>query len=363
VHVEAGRHLYGGALQVLLLLRGLSGGAGRHVLACPAGSELARAAGPHVDRLVELPMGGDLDVSLTWRLRRLLEDEHADLLHVHSRRGVDYWGGLAARWAGVPAILTRRVDNPEPRWLASRKYALYRRVVVISDGIRPVLVAAGVPPDRITRIPSAVDAALYQGPCDRAALARELGFPKDAVVAAVVAQFIHRKGHDVLLAALDRIRARAPDLHVLLFGRGPLVPRILRGISERGLEDRVQYSGFRDDLHRILPCMDMLIHPARMEGLGVSLLQASAAGVPVVATRVGGIPEAVVDGQTGLLVPPDDGRALGAAILRLYGDPQLRAEQSRRGIEHVQNAFSVTAMSGAYRSLYEAVLASGVPEP
>lgn len=161
VHVEGGRHLYGGALQVVFLLRGLKARGVDCTLVCPPDAAVGRAAAAHA-RVRELPLGGDADIGQSARLARVLREERAELVHLHSRRGVDLWGALAARAAGVPAVLSRRVDNPEPGWWARWKYGLVARVVTISEGIRRVLLDEGVPAQQVVCVPSAVDTALYR---------------------------------------------------------------------------------------------------------------------------------------------------------------------------------------------------------
>jgi glycosyltransferase involved in cell wall biosynthesis len=360
LHLETGRHLYGGALQVKFLLEGLAAGwpADEHVLVCPPGSAIGRALKGRT-RVIDLPMGGDLDLGTSWRLRQVFAAERPDLVHLHSRRGADLWGALAARSLGIPVVLSRRVDNPEPRPWVALKYRLYDHVITISRGIREVLLHEGVPAGKLTSVPSAVDTELYRPGGDRDWLDAELGLPAGCPVAAMAAQFIPRKGHDTLLAALPAVLARHPALRVLLFGRGPLRDQVGAEVRRRGWSDRVLLPGFRDDLARVLPALDLLVHPARMEGLGVVLLQAAACGLPLVAARAGGIPEICVDGETGWLVEPDDPTALAAALNAALVDP---AEARRRGLagrRRVERSFSIPAMVEGNRGVYRALLAGG----
>ena len=137
---------------------------------------------------------GDLDFGLVGRLRRLIAAEQPDLVHIHSRRGADLWGGLAARRAGVPCVLSRRVDNPEPRWLVKLKYRLYDHVITISQGIRQVLLAEGLAPEQVSCVRSAVDPTPYLINYDPAGFKAALGLAPDALLAGTVAQLIPRKG-------------------------------------------------------------------------------------------------------------------------------------------------------------------------
>jgi glycosyltransferase involved in cell wall biosynthesis len=351
LHVEGGRHLYGGSYQVLHLLRGLAARGHANLLACPAGCALAEAAAP-VARVYGLPMRGDLDLPMVMRLRRLIRASRPDLVHLHSRIGADVMGGIAARLSGVPVIHTRRVDNPEPRWMVALKYRLFDRVVVISEGIRDVLLSEGLPAEKLRVVRSAVDSATYTRPCARASIAARLGVPEDALLIGIVAQLIQRKGHADLIEALPPLMDQYPSLQALFFGKGPLADALEGQIARKGLNGRVRLLGFRDDLADVMPCLDLLVHPARMEGLGVSLLQAASAGVPIIASRVGGIPEAVRDGENGLLVPPGDIAALRAAIGTLLADPVRRRVLGAGGQALMAREFSIDAMVEGNLAVY-----------
>ncbi|MCB1863756.1 MAG: glycosyltransferase, partial [Gammaproteobacteria bacterium] len=177
----------------------------------PQGSDIATAARPFA-RVIEMPMRGDADFRLAGRLSALIRAEAPDLVHLHSRRGADLWGALAARRCGTPCILSRRVDNPEPRWLAAVKYRLFDHIVTISEGIRQVLLDEGVPAGKVSCVRSAVDPTPYLQAYDKAAFRHRLDLPETALLAGVVAQLIERKGHRHLLAALPDVLARHPDL-------------------------------------------------------------------------------------------------------------------------------------------------------
>ncbi len=354
LHVEGGSRLYGGAQQVLYLLEGLAARGHANLLACPAGCDLARAAAPFA-QVHGLTMRGDADVGMAWRLGRLIRAAQPDLIHLHSRIGADVMGGIAARLTGTRVVHTRRVDNPEPRWLVKLKYRLHERVIAISEGIGRVLLAEGLPAAKLRVVRSAVDWERFQRPCDRRAPAA-FGVPGHALLVGVVAQLIPRKGHRFLLQALPPLAASNPALHVLFFGQGPTEAELRAQIAALGLAGRVHLAGFRDDLDSLLPCLDLLVHPATREGLGVSLLQASSAGVPILASAAGGIPEAVRDGVNGLLVPPGDVVALGTVLTQLLGDTALRRRLGEGGRELMRREFSIDAMVEGNLSVYRELL-------
>lgn len=358
LHVEAGKHLYGGALQVVFLMRGLKQRGIDSLLACPTGSAIAQAAREHGLAVHEVPMGGDADIGLVGRLRRLMGDHRPDVLHLHSRRGCDTWGAVAGRLQGLPVVLSRRVDNPESRLWVALKYRLPHRVVTISQGIREVLRAEGVPDARLVCVPSAVDTVQYRpGRAQLAWLRQEFGLPDNALTIGMAAQFIERKGHQTLLDAMPAVFAKHPEARVLLFGQGPLVEPIRARIAaDPLLSARVQLAGFRRDLDRILPCLDVLAHPAFMEGLGVSLLQAAACGVPIVGGRAGGIPEIVRPGLNGELVEPGDVGGLAGALNRLLDSADLRERMGQAGRQWVEAHFSIDAMVEGNLAVYRALL-------
>jgi glycosyltransferase involved in cell wall biosynthesis len=343
LHVEGGAHLYGGALQLLYLLEGLAARGIENHLACRRGCALGVRAEPFA-QVHSMSMHGDLDLLMILRLYRLIRRAQPDLVHLHSRIGADLMGGLAARLARVPVLLTRRVDNPEPRWLVALKYRLHDRVIAISEGIARVLRDEGLPEAKLQVVRSAVVAERFAKPCRPEVIAERLELADEALLIGVVAQLIERKGHAVLLQALPALLVEQPRLRVVFFGQGPLASALQQQIDRAGLGQAVQLAGFREDLAELLPCLALLVHPALMEGLGVSLLQAAAAGVPIVASRVGGIPEAIEDGVTGVLVPPGDVLALQQAIGSLLADERRRRQLGQAGAERVRRLFSVGSM-------------------
>jgi glycosyltransferase involved in cell wall biosynthesis len=355
LHVEGGAHLYGGALQLLYLLEGLAERGIDNHLVCRRGCALSIRAVPFA-KVHGIPMHGDLDLLMIGRLYRMIRRLQPDLVHLHSRIGADLMGGVAARLARVPVVHTRRVDNPEPRWLVALKYRLHDRVIAISEGIARVLHSEGLPPAKLRMVRSAVVARDFAQPCRPGLIRERLGLPEDALLLGVVAQLIERKGHAVLLEALPALLAEQPRLQVLFFGRGPLAGTLEQQIRAAGFGGRVHLAGFRDDLAELLPCLSMLVHPALMEGLGVSLLQASAAGVPIIATRVGGIPEAVEDNVTGILIPPADAVALERAMRVLLSDAALRERLGRSGAKRARREFSVDRMVEGNLEVYRELL-------
>ena len=357
LHVETGRHLYGGAQQVVHLISGLRTRGVPSVLVCAAGSDIARSLAG-VAKIYEVPIRGELDWGLTRHVLRVARQERPAIVHLHSRRGADLFGGLAARWGHLPVVLSRRVDTAESRWTSPLKYQLFDRVIAISHCIERVLLESGVPPAKVSCVHSGIDAAAFAMPADRAWLCGEFGFPPGSLVVGMIAQLIPRKGHTLLLQAISSLAAAYPQLRAILFGQGPLEASLRDEITARGLKERVLLGGFRRDLSRIVPSLDLVVHPALAEGLGVALIQSAAAGVPIIGTHAGGVPEIVRDQDNGLLVPPGDASALAAAMDRLLGDETLRKQMGQRGRELVAREFSLEQMVAGNLVVYQDLLAA-----
>ncbi len=359
LHVEAGTHLYGGGLQVFFLVQGLRARGEEALLVCPTGSAIAAQAREHGLTVHEIAMGGDQDIGLMGRVRTLIRAEQPDLVHLHSRRGSDVWGALAARLEGVPTVMSRRNDNPEPRGWFHLKYKLYDRVVAISEGIRQVLLGAGLAPDKVVCVHSAVDTLRYRPHRDDIDWFRnEFELAPDELTIAMAAQFIARKGHRTLIAAMPAVLAAQPRTRVLLFGQGPEMTAMKQRVQQAGLQQHIAFAGFRSDLERVLPCIDVMVHPAEMEGLGVALLQAAACGLPIVAGRAGGIPEIVRPGLNGELIEPGDVDALSGHLIRLLGDAALRQRYGAAGRALTLAEFSVDAMVEGNLQVYREVRAA-----
>jgi glycosyltransferase involved in cell wall biosynthesis len=231
-------------------------------------------------------------------------------------------------------------------------------VVAISEGVRAMLIASGVDPARIHLVPSGVEAERFAlGAGARAAARARHAIDPDAFVLVAVGALETRKGHDVLL---DAIALRAdPRVHVLVAGEGALRADLEARRHALGLDERVRFLGRVDDVPTLLAAADALVMPSRQEGLGVAALEAMAAGLPVVASRVGGLPDAVTDGVTGFLVPAEDPRALAAAIDRLAGDPALARRLGAEAAAAVRARFTMAAMAEATHAVYRNVMDGG----
>ena len=360
LHIEMGRHRLGGTMQVYYLMRGLRERGVPAVLVCARGGDLHQLAERDGLNLRAVDFAGDVDLRFIWRLAAILRAEQPDIIHIHSRRGADPLGLIAAKITGIgKVILSRRVDDPvKPGWLTQLRYVkLPDRVVTVSKGIARVLEAAGVPASGIRQVYSAIDFRAYQSALDIAAARARLDLPSNVPVLVVIAQLIPRKGHRFLLQALPAVLAKHPGTRVLFVGEGAEEAALRAEVARGGLEACVRFLGYRNDIGDILRACDVLVHPATMEGFANVAMQAMASGIPVVSSAVGGMPESVRDGVTGLLVPPCDPPALAAALQRLLDDPALRARLGEQGRRIVEQEFNTDAMIEGNLRVYRELLA------
>lgn len=360
LHIETGMNSLGGPAQVVYLVEGLIRRGHEAKLICPVGSGIHQDALAVGLPVVPISFRNELDPTILFKIISFLREFRPDIVHLHSRRGADFWGGIAARICKINAVvLSRRVDYPIRSRLISRlKYGyLCDKIITVSNAIKDVLIAGGVEPSKIVCVHSTIDAFAYELKRE-STLRKELGIPQDALVIGIVAQLIERKGHKYLFDAFPAVLKECPNAILLVLGKGVLLPKLKQYAQNLGIADKVIFAGFRKDIPCILCELDLLVHPALMEGLGVAILQAMAAGLPVIATPVGGIPEVVQDGVSGLLIPPKDSVALGQAILKVLPYPNVRRRMGEEGKRIVREKFSVDRMIDGTLKVYEEVLTS-----
>jgi glycosyltransferase involved in cell wall biosynthesis len=355
LHVDAERGFSGGEVQVFLLLEGLAQRGHAQALVCPPGSEAAReisARGLPVE-VFGVSMGSDLSLPALRGLGRAMGAFKPDVAHLHTGRST-WLGGLAARRAGVPAISTRRMDRRVKRGLKNRLVygPLLRRAVGIAPAVSRCLLDGGVGEHKVRTIWDAVDPARLRVSESRQATRTRLGAGPSDVVALVAAALVRRKGIDLLLEAT----AHVAELKLWIAGEGPEAEALSRRASEPDLAGRVHFLGQVSAMGDLYGGADLGVLPSRAEGLGVASLEAMAAGLPVVATRVGGLAEAVVDGETGLLVEPEDVDGLAAALRRLLEQAELRRRLGEGGRRRVEQVFLPERMVSAYVDVYREVL-------
>jgi glycosyltransferase involved in cell wall biosynthesis len=283
----------------------------------------------------------DFDPLLLVRLARTLR---ADIVHTHLVHA-DVYGGLAARLRGTRLVSTKHNDDPFRvgpfRFVERGLSRLTDRIVTITDALHRFTVdRVGVPADKVETIHYGLD-----GVPDAWGVNPRDDVPEGARVLLAVARLTEQKGIDVAIRALAELPG---DTVLVVLGEGPERPALLRLARELGVEARVFLLGRVPDVAAWLGRATILVHPARWEGFGLGVLEAMLAGLPVVATNVSALPELVVDGETGVLVQPDDVAALASGIVRALDRPQL----GEGGLERARSEFSVGRMADRTAALY-----------
>ncbi len=314
--------------------------------------ERARAAGLET---APVRMTGPLDPRALIALVRLIRRERVNLVHTHS--STDAWlAGTAARLCRVPVVRTRHVSiairrglNPVYRWLADR-------VITSGEAIRRLVVEVGVPPERVIAIPAGVNLEAFPFGARAPETARELGLGHPVIGS--VAMFRGSKGHPQLLQAFAMVREKRPGATLLLVGDGIRRNWVEQLAREAKLSDAVVFTGFRPDVPALLATMDCFAQAStRTEGVPQALLQAFATGVPVVASRIGGIPEVVAHGETGLLVESESVEGLAAGIERVLDDPEGAGQRARAARALVEARFSHIHAIDRLLQVYDELLA------
>jgi glycosyltransferase involved in cell wall biosynthesis len=372
LHVANGEYFAGAEQVIMSIGRNLDRDRFSFQLACLMDGPLAEHARDEGFRVTTLPMRNRADLSVVAKLISLIKRYRIQIVHTHTVRS-NMVGRVAARLAGVPVVTT--VHSPisrdtQHKLKNSANAAVERlsdrwveRYITVSKSLGEELVRNGVSASRVTVVQNGIDVERCQPRVASAETRRQLGIPGEAPVAGMVALFRPRKGAEVLLRASAEVLASLPDLRLVFVGtgesdgQGDYLQRLKDLASELGLADRVVFTGFRDDVCDVLNSLDVLAIPSLFgEGLPIVLLEAMAMAKPVIATPVEGVAEAVIDGETGILVPPGDESALAGALASTLGQKTKAKEMGQAGRALVEREFSVATMTRRIEGVYDEVI-------
>lgn len=308
-----------------------------------------------------LSIRGHLDPALPGRVATYLRRLRPDIVHTHLIHA-DLYGLFAAWRAGVPhAVSSRHNNNPFHRrplikWLKRMAMRRADRVIAISHAVaQSVADVDRVDASRIVTIHYGFEPPQYAADARDTARAM-VGLPSGVPLIGMFGRLIPEKGVDVLLNALPQVRQQHPDVRLLIVGDGVLRASLEAQAQELGLSDTVTFAGWVERAYRMMPACDLIVMPSRLEGFGLVALEAMSAARPLIASRASALPEIVLDGETGLLVPPEDAPALGAAIVALLDNPAYAAALGQAGLRRLRAEFSVDKMVSATYGVYADVL-------
>lgn len=323
------------------------------------------AGGPLADRLrsqgftVHLPPADrpHPDYFAFRRVAEVMRAAQVDVVHTHNTQPfVD--GGLASILAGVPLLLhtDHARDFPDKlRYMVAEHLLAWRawRVVGVSAHTTENLHRyEWIPRRKLVTIPNGIEAAPFDTEIDPAEVRRRVGLRPTDRMLLLGARLDEQKGMPYLIDAVAMLHAQVADLHLVIAGEGPLHDALLAQAAARGIADRVHLPGVRLDMPDLLRAADLFVMSSVWEGLPMVILEALAAGCPIVSTAVGGVPTAVLDDRTGVLVPPRDPAALASAIGALLADAPRRARYADAGRRLFRERFSADAMARQYEALY-----------
>jgi glycosyltransferase involved in cell wall biosynthesis len=339
----------------------------RLLLACDPRGELCdrgREAGLPV---FPLSFGGWRNFSAWRQLRRLLKDQAVDILNTHS--SLDSWVGLLA-WKTVRRpvnlVRTRHLSTPVRTSLPTRRlYQSPAAIITTGESTKKLLMErVGVPAGRVFSIPTGVALEEFAPREPDPARRARLEIPGEAFIFGCVAVLRSWKGHLFLLEAFRELLDHGAPAFLVLVGDGPYRPVIKGKVRELALQSRVHLTGYQHEVAPWLALMDTVVLASYAnEGVPQALLQALAMAKPVVSTNIGGIPEIILPGQTGLLVPPKNPHALAQAMRRLMEDRELGRQLGSQGRQLVQEYFSLEHMAEAVERVYDEIFRGGGQGP
>ena len=354
LYVDAESFWRGGQDQLFSLLIGLFQRGHDVCLASPEGplAQRCRQAGiPHW----HFKQRSDLSFPAAARLWRLLGRQRFDVVHFNSPKNL-LSGGLALFLRGGCArVASRRVSFPLRSRLSRLKYnRAVQMTVAVSNSIQKGLIDSGIDPARVGTIYEGVDLSRIDG-----LPAAESVVEENAVSVVTVAQMTAEKGHSWLIRAAAQVLPHFDRLRFVLVGDGPLRSRLQRLTRQLGLDSRFRFLGFRTDADALMKTFDIFCLPSLSEGLSSSILTAMAQALPVVATAVGGTPELVREGETGLLVRPADSGSLAKALRQLVESPAERRQMGQAGRRRIVRDFTLDRKLDNFERLYRELLAAG----
>jgi glycosyltransferase involved in cell wall biosynthesis len=306
------------------------------------------------------------DIAAFRRLIRLVREEHIDLIHAHLTYAAT-WAAVCSRITGVPSVSSLHVAPPDGKSREASRDRLMRfvlnrwgaAVIAVSDALRTdYLRGGGLSSEKLVSVHNGIELDRFRqdrSEC-RQRITSEFGIPPDAPLAVTVSVLRPGKGVEVLLASVKSVLERVPEAWFLIIGDGAMREEWSQLAERKGVSARIRWAGYRKDVESLLAGCDLLVHPSLADAFPTVLLEAMAAGLPIVATDVGGIPEIVHPDVTGRLVPAGDAGALATEVARLLKDAPMRERMSEKARQIAIERFSTEAWIRRLEVVYAAAL-------
>ncbi len=361
IHVDTERTWRGGEAQVLHLANRLDKNRFYSIIAAPPKSALLDRAIEQKIPVIQLLDPGEISPRMIWTLMKACRQYNARLLHVHTSHGLIGAGLCRQFMSSHPRVIySRRTDfhlRTRMANLSLRKYLWGAdHIISVSNGIRNVLISDGIPSERITTIYSGIDVNRFIADDPGTRVREECGIRPDQPVIGMIAALAPHKDPMTFFRAAEIVGDRFPDTVFLLAGVGKLWDNLSQTRQSSSIHSRFHMLGFRTDIPDVLAAMDIFCISSTEEGLCTSILDAMAMAKPVVATNVGGIPEAVTDGETGILVTPQSPAVFAEALIALLNHPDHAQQMGLAGRKKVENIFSADQTARKTETVYQTIL-------
>ena len=356
-HIDTSRTWRGGQRQVGYLMEELYTHNISSHLICQPGSNLSDFCRnknlPHT----EIRMKGEMDIHAAFKIMKLLKRERANILHTHTAHALSI--GLISKLlhSTLSLIYTKRVAYPIRKNLFSMwKYQnpYLDKIVCISDYIKNSLIEQGITVKKLITIPSGIflpsDTIL-----NKAEFKKKHHIPQDSFIIITIAALEKNKGYESLIEAAKSVIEKNNNIYFIALGRGKHENELKQKVKAMHIAENFFFMGFQTDVNSFLKISDLFVLPSKEEGLGSSILDAQAAGLPVIASKTGGIPQIIQNGDTGILVPVDDPKSLAKQIMRLKKNDKLRHNLSQAALESIKQ-FSIEKTIDKYISLYKKLI-------
>jgi len=313
-------------------------------------------------RVLCLNKRSGIQVSLIGKMRSILQELRPDIIHTHQITTL-FYSGLPAKSLrntrvvhtehGLPLVASRAKTRWLGRWSGLYCDLFFCLTEEMADELREYRI---VPDRKIRTIRNGIETENYREPGDPEALRRRLGIPSEAPVIGTVGRLAEIKQYDLLIRSFTRLKRHCPDAHLLLVGDGPERPTLNRLVEDLGFAGCVHFAGYQVNVNEYLHAMTCFALTSRSEGTPQAVLEASIAGLPVVATRVGGLPELIEDGRTGVLFTPGDEDALTRALLEMIQNKELARRLGEAASQRVQSMYGISRMAKEYHEHFVKLL-------
>lgn len=358
LHIDTERTWRGGEQQTIFLVKGLIKLGHAATIVCPPDSPLALKAKEEQIETQELKMRGEADIIAILKLAFLLNQSTYDIVHMHTSHAHTL-GVLAVLFSGVRAkrVVSRRVDFSIKKHYTSHLKYLWGvdRYIAVSNAIKDVLIKDGIPSEKIAVVHDGIDLSRFNG-ISGDYLRQEFSVNPSTFIIGNVAHLADHKGHQYLIKSISYVLKEFPDVKFFIVGDGELRSPLKELANKLNLNDKLIFTGFRNDVPQFLKFFDLFVLSSHLEGLCSALLEALAMRKPVVATAAGGVPEIIEDGVNGILVPTKNPEALAAGIISMVRDGDKAKKMGENGRQTVEARFSVEKMVSETVDIYEEVM-------